>query len=189
MTDEKQRKRISSEMIVSVSAVVIGVCALAVSLYEAQLMRAQQRASVLPILELSRSHYTNQERTDNWRLLLQVENVGIGPAKIVDFVVTVDGAPKKTWGDAMEALLGGDARVRYGVSTIGGRTIPADRNVTMFDLSNTELTPDLVREFDRLDFKACYCSVFDECWTTAYSSIGGTQPVAACNKGDNSFAE
>jgi hypothetical protein len=49
MTEEPNRTRgIRAEMLVGVSAVVIGVCALGVSLYEASLMREQQRAAVLP---------------------------------------------------------------------------------------------------------------------------------------------
>ena len=49
MTEEPNRTRgIQAEMLVGVSAVVIGVCALGVSLYETSLMREQQRAAVCP---------------------------------------------------------------------------------------------------------------------------------------------
>ena len=42
MTEESPRKKaIQPEMMVAVSAVFIGVCALAVSLYETQLMREE----------------------------------------------------------------------------------------------------------------------------------------------------
>ena len=54
--DDHHRRKANPEMLVGVSPVMIGVCALAVSLYEAGLMREQQRAAVLPILELSRSY-------------------------------------------------------------------------------------------------------------------------------------
>ncbi len=192
MTDRGNRKsRIEPEMLVGVSAVVIGVCALGVSLYETSLMRAEQRAAVIPMLELSRSYYSSpsDDGRDNWRLHLLAENVGIGPARVVDFRVTVDGAPQPTWGEAMQALLGRGQEVRYGQSTINGRTIPADRLVTMFQVSDTSLVPELVREFDRLDFRACFCSIFDECWTTSYSAVGITAPVGTCNPGEHSFKE
>jgi len=118
MTEEPSRTRgIRAEMLVGVSAVVIGVCALGVSLYEASLMREQQRAAVLPILELGRSFYLTpeDEDTEEWRLSFSAENVGIGPARIVDFVVTVDGEPQATWGEAM--------RTRWGASD--GRQLPS----------------------------------------------------------------
>jgi hypothetical protein len=184
------KPRIQAEMLVGVSAVFIGLCALAVSLYEAKLMREEQRSAVLPILELSRSYYVNDERDDSeWRLLLQAENVGIGPARVLDFRVTVDGKAHPTWASAMGAMLGRGDAVRYGQSTINGRTIPPARSVTMFDLANTELAAELVEQWERLDFEACYCSVFDECWETAYSAFGSPVAVDACVPGEDSFNE
>lgn len=192
MTVEKRRKlNIHPEMLVGVSAVLIGICALAVSLYEASLMRQEQRAAVIPLLELARSYVLDQDETSagRSRLMLHAENVGIGPARVVDFKVTVDGVPKSTWSAAMRELISRDAAVAYGQSTINGRTIPPDRLVTMFDLNDTELAAALIAEFGRLDFEACYCSVFDECWTTKYSTFGGATPVESCSRSDDSFLE
>lgn len=67
-------------MLVGVSAVVIGVCALAVSLYETNLMQEQQRAAVMPILELARSYNASADDPSNNRLGIVAQNVGIGPA-------------------------------------------------------------------------------------------------------------
>jgi hypothetical protein len=184
-------KRIEAEMLVGLSAVLIGVCALGISLYETKLMREQQRAAVLPIIELSRSHYINEIEgdTSKWRLSLQAENVGIGPARIAAFVVTVDGKEYTTWSDAMKALLRRDVYVRYGQSSINGRTIPAGRVVTMFNLADRALAAEVVGEFDRLNYEACFCSVFDECWKTSYASFGGTEPVEQCTNTKISFEE
>lgn len=192
MTDNPApHKRIGAEMLVGLSAVVIGVCALGVSLYETKLMREEQRAAVLPLIELARSHYTDSVDGDmsKWRLSLHAENVGIGPARVRDFIVTVDGNPYPTWGSAMRELLGKDINVSYGRSSISGRTIPAERQVTMFDLSNTDLAADIIDNFDRLEFEACFCSVFDECWTTSFSTFGVSQPVEQCVATDASFTE
>lgn len=186
-----KQRLLQPEMMVGVSAVVIGVCALFVSIYEASLMREEQRSAVMPMLELGRSF--NIDRTDDdedrTRLSLHAENVGIGPARILDFRVTVDGVPHSTWGEAMQALLREDQSLSYGQSTINGRTIPPERSVKMFDLGNTELAPRLIDEFDRLDFEACYCSIFDECWTTTYSGFGTATPVESCVASDESFTE
>ena len=190
MSDDEREPKISADMLVAVSAVFIGVCALVVSLYEANLMRAEQRSAVLPILELSRSYYVNEDRPDGeWRLDLQAENVGIGPAQVLDFRVTVDGVSQPTWSAAMSALLRRNTEVRFGQSTINGRTIPAERMVTMFSLSSTELASEIVENFDRLEFEACFCSVFDECWTTSYTAFGAPTPVEACTPGDGSFQQ
>ncbi len=183
--------RIHPEMLVGISAVVIGVCALGVSLYETSLMREEQRASVVPLLELSRSYYFDGGDPDpsNWRLSLHAENVGIGPARIADFRVTVDGEPMKSWDKAMQALIGRDDPIAYGQSTVNGRTIPPDRVVEMFDLRNAELAAEIYAEFHRLDFEACFCSVFDECWTTSYTSFGAATEVESCKRSESSFEE
>ena len=189
---DKSKRKIEPEMLIGVSAVLIGVCALAVSLYEASLMREQQQSAVLPILELARSFYINTEEAaaeDKWRLSLHVENVGIGPARINDFRVTVDGEPKTSWLAAMQALLGEEISIAYGQSSINGRTIPPQRSVTMFDLVDTRLAAKIVEEFERLDFEACYCSVYDECWTSSYTQFGASEPVSSCQRSEDSFEE
>jgi len=191
MTEDAPRKKgITAEMLVAISAVFIGVCALAVSLYETKLMREEQRSAVLPIVELSRSYYTKADAVEKWRLSLHVENVGIGPAVIKDFHVTVDGRPHPTWRSAIEALLGEGVSLSYGQSSINGRTIPPDRMVTMFNLSNAEIAADIVGEFNRLNFEACFCSVFGDCWRTDYSTgFSGAMPVLQCERDTDSFTE
>ena len=179
------------EMLVGVSAVIIGLCALGVSLYETSLMREEQRAAVMPLLELSRSY--NLQRDDSSaeksRLSFHAENVGIGPARIENFRVTVDGVPQPTWDAALRMLTGQESPVSYGQSTVNGRTIPPDRIVTMMNLNDTELTERILAESHRLDFKACYCSIFDECWVTSFSAFGAASEVPSCQSSESSFTE
>jgi uncharacterized protein (DUF433 family) len=192
MADENHHKfKVHPEMLVGVSAVIIGICALGVSLYETSLMREEQRAAVIPLLELSRSYnlQTDESSAEKSRLWLQAENVGIGPARVENFQVTVDGKPQPTWDAAMRELIGHDSPISYGQSTINGRTIPPDRLVTMMDLNDSELTKRILDEFDRLDFEACYCSIFDECWTTSHSAFGATEQVESCQRSGSSFTE
>ena len=190
---DKSRKNLlrNPEMLVGISAVIIGVCALGVSLYETSLMREEQRAAVLPMLELARSYSLGKpdDADRSQRLQLLAENVGIGPARVVDFRVTVDGTPYKTWGEAVQALVGTNERIRYSQSVIRGRTLPPDRSVTMFTMIDDALPGQVIAEFERFNYEACFCSIFDECWTTSYSSFGQSTPVEACRPGDHSFME
>ncbi len=192
MTDEiVQKPNTRAEMLVGVSAVIIGVCALGVSLYETSLMREQQRAAVMPLLELSRSYNLQKDSAaeDKSRLLLQAQNVGIGPARVMDFRVSVDGVAQPTWDAALRQLIGHESSISYGQSTINGRTIPPERSVTMMNLNDSELTEGILAEFERLDFEACFCSIFDECWTTSYSAFGAATEVESCQSSDSSFIE
>ena len=185
----RDNRRLHPEMLVGISAVIIGVCALGVSLYETSLMRSEQRAAVLPILELGRSYNVSATDPSLNRLSLIAQNVGIGPARIVDFRVTVDGQPHATWDAALRVLAGVDERVSYSMSTISGRTIPADKTIEMFNLSDLEHLEAILEDFDRLDIEACYCSVFDECWQTKMTTFGASEPVERCVRADDSFTE
>ncbi len=183
--------RLTSEMVVAVSAVVVGACALGVSIYEASLMRQEQRAATMLVLEVSRSVYLygNDMDSSDTRVNLQVENVGIGPARVQDFRVYVDGEPHTTWRAALESLLGPRDGIRLSQSTINGRTIPAERRITIFSLESMEHAAELAAALPRLEMQACYCSIFDECWTAEYDALGITEPVDTCVRSDASFQQ
>ena len=182
-------RKLQPEMLVGISAIVVGVCALGVSLYETSLMREEQRAAVIPIMELARSYNTSTSDPSRNRLAIVAQNVGIGPARVADFKVTVDGVPQPTWDAAMRTLTGHDRRISHGMSIINGRTVPPDKVVRMFELSDLDMLRPILAELDRLEFEACYCSIFGECWTTTYSAFGASEPVESCSPSDDSFTE
>lgn len=177
------------EMLVGISAVIIGVCALVVSLYETSLMREEQRAAVIPIMELGRSYNVSSSDPSKNRLALVAQNVGIGPARVLDFTVSVDGQPQPTWDAAMRELTGRDRGISHSMSVINSRTIPPDKTVRMFELKDMDVLQPILAEIGRLELEACYCSVFDECWTTRYSAFGASEPVESCTQSDSSFTE
>lgn len=76
----EQTRRLSPDMIAALSAVLIGVCALGVSLYQAaimreqsQMMREQQRASVWPNVAAENSYsgyaFGSDSLTPEWARL------------------------------------------------------------------------------------------------------------------------
>lgn len=174
------------ENVIGGAAIVLSVCALGVSFYEARLMRAQQSASVWPYLELSRSYFTTTPNAaqgeDGWQLYFNAQNSGVGPAKVRAFELRVDGTLYPTWGDALIALLDVDAAPVYGQSSINGRVVPTGESIRMFETHDPVIARALYEAGDagRIDFNACYCSVFDECWRTSYSGFGQSEPVRSC---------
>jgi hypothetical protein len=184
----------SPEMLAALSAVVIGACALVVAFFEVRIMRADQRASVLPMMEINRSTLRSVrdaigEDETVTQLTFTAENVGIGPARVVDFHLLVDGRPINTWGDAVRELLGRDESIKYSNSTIMGRIIPAGRSINMFSMTGTELAGDVNANIDRLEIEACYCSVFNECWTVNNQDFDTISEVASCKPDADSFQE
>ena len=73
--------------ITAVSAIVIAVASLSVSIVEARTARRHNHQSVKPILQINR---VNQH--DDAKVGLRLRNVGLGPAIIVSTKVTLDGA-------------------------------------------------------------------------------------------------
>ena len=76
----------TADRVVSVIAIVVGVGSLAVVVLQTQIMREQQRASVLPYLMLAVQSSINDNRT-----YLTVRNGGIGPAMLDDVRVRYKG--------------------------------------------------------------------------------------------------
>lgn len=158
------RRRLNTDLVVAGSAVLISLCALGVSIYEAALMREQQaifreqqKAAVWPFLEVGPSFNDDG-------LGFTVYNQGVGPARIEDVRVTLDAEPLQTWNDLLRATL--DTIPGYTFSSTNERVVPAGGSIASFRLPD----PDLARALrDRLGerdlgFALCYCSVYDDCW-------------------------
>lgn len=187
--DKSVKGRVHPEMLVGISAVVIGLCALGVSMYEASLMREEQRAAVMPILELGRSYNVSSSDPSKNRFALLAQNVGIGPARVLDFKVSIDGQQQPTWDAAMRALTRADERISHSMSVINGRTIPPDKTVLIFELKDMNFLERILKDDGRLKFEACYCSIFDECWTTNNSTFGVSEETESCSSSGGSFTE
>ena len=157
------------EMLIALSAIIISLCALVVSLYETSLIRQEQRASVWPHLMVGPSFQSK-------RFIFIVHNTGIGPARIRDVEVTVNGERVLNWVSMLEAITGVSDSFNLTYSQINKRVIPPDDPFEMFSVSvgedgiDEELALLLTRETEHYNISICYCSVYDECWTVNTSS-------------------
>jgi hypothetical protein len=166
---KKTRRRWSAEMITACAAVVIGVSALAVSLYEAGLIREHQRASVWPYLQGGHSW-------DGSSFRILVENSGIGPARVEAVQLTVDGSPVPDWTGFFQALEVPTSA--YTTSQLSGRVLLPGRPLEVLILNAPEMAAATFERWDRVAVRTCYCSVYDECWDTDF--IRFRDPVAHC---------
>ncbi len=167
--DSRPRSRLSAEMITALSAVLIGVCAIAVSLYETSLMRQQLKGSVWPHLGLGFTYNDSGFR-------YQIGNSGVGPARIIDVIVRVDGQPVETWKDYFESL---DMEVgNYLTSWLPGRVLAPNASFDPLVLTREEDVDRLYGLQSRVTFEICYCSVLDDCWIAR--GVGRQDPVEGC---------
>ncbi|MEN8820358.1 MAG: hypothetical protein ABF271_04550 [Abyssibacter sp.] len=159
------------EMIVALSALVVSIATVAIGAYSAWIDRSYARAAVWPRLEAGRGF-------DGSHFAYFVANRGTGPALIRQVRVALDGEPASDWSALMDRL--GLPQRRYMQSQVSGRTLSPGQVVEVLQVEETALLAALVdaSSAGRLDVRLCYCSIYDQCWTTD----GGLQsePVERC---------
>jgi len=160
----------SPQMLVGLSAILLSVCGLFVSIYEASLMRQQQRASVWPHVQVGYSQGAGE-------VTFAVRNTGVGPAHIRAAHVPHEDTVAADWSALLQSVSTADTisadTIGYSVSLISGSVLPpqSEREDIFSMEDGAGPTPLLwrlkeeVRE-NNLDVTVCYCSVYDQCWRT-----------------------
>lgn len=162
------------EVMIGLSAVVLSVCGLFVSIYETSLIRQEQRASVWPRVEVGSSFNDEGVR-------FHVRNTGVGPARVRAAAVIHGGDTLGDWTDMLRSVAGGGVELRGRTySLINGRVLPPDpQREVIFEIEEDEVVaPEgLLDSLQRsvldgsVDVTVCYCSVYDECWISALQGL------------------
>lgn len=135
-------------------------------------------ANSLPYLQISGSN-------EKGAVTFNATNEGVGPAKIVTAEILVDGRPVRNLSQLIEACCG---LVRYEgtlTSTLRGRMVRPGDTVGYISLPKSgpnaaaTLALDRARQSDRIVTRLCYCSVFEDCWTSDSTNPNPT-PVDSC---------
>jgi len=179
------------DLVLAGSAMLVSIVSLAIAIRHGQTMEKMAEANARlvaanswPFLQYS----TSNEGDDGKPLIrLSVINAGVGPARVETLEVFWHGAPVASPQALLAACCGlaagteQTARFNYGLLT--GRIVRAAEAVTLLEVRPEAAAGTVWQRLDRerlhVKFRACYCSVFDECWT---SSLVGTRatPVARC---------
>jgi len=159
--DAPPRGRIGTltNAIVSGSATIIAIVALATGVYQAKLSRDQANASVWPFLLQGNAGNNGYSRI--------IQNLGIGPAKVMAFEVRVDGHPMQNWREVMDSLHTSLSWRGYrSTSMRAGIVIPANAVVDLIDLPDTADVVAFRRALATNKFETwiCYCSIYGTCW-------------------------
>jgi hypothetical protein len=169
MPDPAKSRRLTAEMITAITAVVIGVGAIGVSLYETTLTRQQLKGSAWPNIEGGFSY-----SEEGFRYFLT--NSGVGPAKIQYAEITVDGDAVRDWGEFFERL-GLDVG-RYVTSYVARGALPPGAVHNVLVLDSEQPVDELYQQQDRVRISVCYCSVYDDCWIKTMAD--DPTPVRVC---------
>jgi len=137
------------EMIVALSALLIGLVTAFTSIYSAYVDREYAKASVWPRLEVFRSFGGNS-------FSYGISNSGTGPALIKYVTIKNDSTYIKMWKE-IEAF----KNIRQ--SHISNRTLSPQNSITPVSYQGDD-AKELLKADEFISIELCYCSIYDECW-------------------------
>jgi hypothetical protein len=178
--EKSSRPRITASMITALAAGIVSLSALSVSIYEAYLMREQQAASVLPIIDFWAAYNYGEGYS------LNLANKGLGPAFIKHIGVDVDDSSSHTWNDVLVKMTG--RQIAHNESALIGSVLAPGETGTMLAITGAEDGTEVWQQAQRVTLRVCYCSVFGDCWTTTVKELNTGKPrseeITACASGD-----
>lgn len=162
------------QVLVGLSALVLSLCGLFISIYETSLVREEQRASVWPHVEMGVSF------TDR-RIRFHVRNTGVGPARIRTAAVSYRGETLGGWGDLLRSVSEGPVELSGRTfNLLNGRVLPPNsprEAIFEIDVDDVESPEGLIGTLRQVtldgsvDVTACYCSVYGECWRSSLRDL------------------
>ncbi|MGH8175052.1 MAG: hypothetical protein ACREV5_02170 [Steroidobacter sp.] len=197
------------DLLVPISAIAISVISLVVAIHHGRTMRDMATANARlveanswPLLQFA----TGNAQDDGEPVIeVSVENAGVGPAKLVTLEVFYHDQVVRNPIELLAACCGFVARrevvggyaeqsvapPRFFSSISGPTVVKSDQQLPLLGLPKQAGHEDLWRRLDRarfeLRFRACYCSVFDECWRSDLQTLT-PERVEECPAAPDSFS-
>lgn len=157
-------------------AIGLSVMALLVSVLEVSYLYDEVRSQSWPYLQFDMRYSQNGFE-------LSVKNKGVGPAKVRSVEMYLDDEKINNVNQAIADTIGIENAFSYDVYQMQNPApgvMSADETSVLFRVPWQANTRMLIQNWsNRINLKACYCSVYDECWM---AQIKGTEPeqVDAC---------
>ena len=190
-----KKRRGMLDIVIAVSAIFISAVSLFVAFENAKTQRDLVAANSWPFLR----EIISNDYDDKSDLAIGFTNGGVGPAKVKSFEVYYKGAAVSSGLDLLRKCCG----LRAGTADIRTQ-IPGGFNYSMADetvlrpgepnavlvIKRSQTAPEVPTRFAdalaSITFKACYCSVLDECWTSDLRNTR-TTPVKKCASPSHKF--
>ena len=174
-----------------VAAAIVSLVSLWLGLHSAHSMEKLVAANSYPYLDLMQS--TSAEaplpgmKHARHRVEYQLVNNGIGPARVEWVELKFKGKPVRDITDLLDACCASPQLDDSGINhrgNVANALIRPGSSLTMFTW-NEPATPNptfdaLHSQMNQVSWSACFCSVFDECYTRATDSGKPSQPVKQC---------
>lgn len=143
----------------TIMALVISIIAMLISIFEASIMKSQQKAMVWPYLKAS-------EQYDGNGFGIRVTNKGTGPAIVTSVQVDYNGSPMENIEMLMDSL-NPNRTFGYNILTnnsLGDQVFMSGEEKMVFGLPYNEETRIIVKKIPDIRMRIGYKSVLDEHW-------------------------
>lgn len=170
----------SKSSLLSLTAIVLSLSALGVSVLEVSAIRDEQRVQVWPYVELTENF--NAEGFGLYAI-----NKGIGPARIRTLSMSFQDQVYDNLDELILNTLGEENAFSYDVyrSSNPARSVMSPgQEVVLFQVPWEPRTRLLAERWSEgIELSLCFCSVYDDCWETRLSR-DEPQPVEECGRPD-----
>ena len=183
------------DLVIALSAIFISTVSLAVAVEHGRAERDLVAANSWPFLRETLSNDYNGRRD----VVVGLSNGGVGPAKLHSLEVSYEGKPGSSALDLLRRCCGLGSSlsdihrdlpiglVRSSADETVLRPGEEDQVIVVHRNSIAPEVPDrLAASLLKVGFRACYCSVLDECWTSDLRSTR-TRRVPECPAPDHPF--
>jgi hypothetical protein len=178
------------DLTLALSAMFVSIVSLVVAVHHGKAMDRLVAANSWPFLMYGTS---NTDPQGHRSISLNIENDGVGPARVQTFEVWWQGQPVSTAPELLQRCCMADTKTPIDSTTarslhlvigqIASRVMRAGDTEAFLSLELEDTNADIWHRLDvarlQLKMRACYCSVFDECWQTDLEHTSAKR-VASC---------
>jgi hypothetical protein len=174
------------DLAVPLSALAVSVISLVVAIHYGRTMREMAdanarlvQANSWPLLQFTTG---NANEAGQPEITLKIENAGVGPAKLISLEIFLGEDRIRTPRDLINSLEPAAGRPQLSLGTTLPMVLRAGNDALILGLKREgqeTLWNKLNTARFELRFRACYCSVFDECWVSDLATVS-PQRVEHC---------
>ena len=181
------------DLAVPVSALLISVISLIIGIHHGRTMQemAQANSRLVQANSWPLLQYATGNANDNGdpEITMKIVNSGVGPAKLMSLEIFQGEQRLRAPRDLVHALDPTNPRPMLSLGLTLPMVLRAGTDVLVVGMKregNEALWDKLNKERFHLRFRACYCSVFDECWVSDLLTVS-PQPIEQCPVSSDSF--
>jgi hypothetical protein len=160
------------DIILGCTAVFLSCVSVFIAIRHGDTMERLVAANTWPNLDYSTSNEDPEKSVEV--ITLDLRNTGVGPARIETFEVFYKGKPMANARALAQACcitpadVTTHAKISFATSLVMNEVLPARENISFIRMPKSSVAPDIWdaanKERFNIAVRACYCSVFDECW-------------------------